>query len=284
VAEALATLRDIEREIASLRIAPGSDTPYQRTSVATHTVWVPEEWVAVVEDILSRLAERHPSRTIVLFPQPEQEDGIEGEVSVDSFPVGGGRQICTEVIRLKLNGKRAAAPASIIQPLFLPNLPVFMRWRGVPDFRTSHFEGLVDVVDRLIVDSSEWPGLPGPYDDLADIFDRVVVSDISWARTGRWRLQLAGLWPKIAGLERLRVKGTTAQAYLLAGWLSSRLRRKFELEHEPAERLEGVDIDGEPAPFPAGEAPSPVDLLSDELDKFNRDPIYEDAVRAAAEF
>jgi hypothetical protein len=282
VAQALATLRDIEREISTLRVAPGSDAPFQRTSVMTHTAWVPEEWVEAAEDVLSGLAERHPSRTIVLFPQPDEEDGIGADVEVDAYPVGAGRQICTETIRIKLMGNRAAAPASVVQPLFLPNLPVFLRWRGVPDFGASPFEGLVDVVDRLIVDSSEWPGLPAPYGELADVFDRVVVSDISWARTSRWRAQLATLWPKIAGLERMRVKGTEAQAHLLAGWLSSRLHRKFELEHEPAERLEGVEIDGEPAPFPPGEAPTAADLLSDELDKFSRDPIYEDAVRGAA--
>ena len=282
MAQALATLRDIEREISTLRVAPGSDAPFQRTSVMTHTAWVPEEWVEAAEDVLSGLAERHPSRTIVLFPQPDEEDGIGADVEVDAYPVGAGRQICTETIRIKLMGNRAAAPASVVQPLFLPNLPVFLRWRGVPDFGASPFEGLVDVVDRLIVDSSEWPGLPAPYGELADVFDRVVVSDISWARTSRWRAQLATLWPKIAGLERMRVKGTEAQAHLLAGWLSSRLHRKFELEHEPAERLEGVEIDGEPAPFPPGEAPSAADLLSDELDKFSRDRIYEDAVRGAA--
>lgn len=282
MAQALATLRDIEREISTLRIAPGSDAPYQRTSVMTHTAWVPEEWVEAAEDVLSGLAERHPSRTIVLLPEPDEDDGIGADVQVACHPVGAGRQICTETIRIKLKGNRAARPASIVQPLFLPNLPVFLRWRGLPDFGESHFEGLIDVVDRLIVDSSEWPGLPAPYEELADVFERVVVSDISWARTSRWRAQLATLWPKIAGLERMRVKGTEAQAHLLAGWLSSRLHRKFELEHEPAQKLEGVEIDGEPAPFPPGEAPTGADLLSEELDRFSRDRIYEDAVRAAA--
>jgi glucose-6-phosphate dehydrogenase assembly protein OpcA len=282
VATALASIRDIEREVSALRTAPGSDAPYQRTSVMTHTAWVPQEWVEAAEDVLSGLAERHPSRTIVLFPQPGEEDGISAEVEVEAYPVGGGRQICTETIRIRLNGRRAGAPASIVQPLCLPDLPVFLRWRGLPDFGRSHFEGLVDVVDRLIVDSSEWPGLPAPYVDLADVFDRVIVSDISWARTSRWRAQLATLWPKIAGLERLRVTGTEAQAHLLAGWLRSRLHRSLQLEHEPAERLEGVEIDGQPAPFPPGDAPSGADLLSEELDRFGRDKIYEEAVRAAA--
>jgi glucose-6-phosphate dehydrogenase assembly protein OpcA len=281
MAPALASVRDIEREVASLRTAPGSDAPYQRTSVMTHTAWVPEEWVEAAEDVLAGLAERHPSRTIVLFPQPDEEDGLEGDVDVDAFPVGEGRYICTETIRIRLKGRRASVPASVVQPLFLPDLPAFLRWRGLPQFGKDHFETLVDAVDRLIIDSNEWPDLPRPYERLTAVFDRVVVSDISWARTSRWRAQLASLWPGIAEVRRIRVTGTAAQAHLLAGWLRSRLQRAVELEHEPSDRLEGVEIDGEPAPFPPGDPPAPADLLSEELDRFSRDRIYEEAVRAA---
>lgn len=278
---ALASVREIEREVASLRIAPGSDVPYQRTSVMTHTAWVPPEWVEAAEDVLTGLAERHPSRTIVLVPEPEREDGLEAHVDVEVFPSGEGRQICAETIRIRLGGRRASAPASVVQPLFLPDLPVFLRWRGVPGFGSDPFESLVGVVDRLIVDSTEWPDLPGAYGELAPFFEEAAVSDIAWARTGRWRVLLASLWPRIAEVRTIRVRGTEAQAHLVAGWLGSRLGTPVELEHEQAERLEGIDLDGEPAPFPPGDAPSPSDLLSDELEQFARDRVYEAAVAAA---
>ena len=115
---------------------------------------------------------------------------------------------------------------------------------------------------------------------MTQIFDRVAVSDIAWARTSRWRPQLASMWPGIAKVRRIKVTGTEAQAHLLAGWLRSRLRHEIELEHAPADRLAGVEIDGEAAPFPPGDPPDPADLLSDELERFTRDPVYEDAVRA----
>jgi glucose-6-phosphate dehydrogenase assembly protein OpcA len=281
VAQTLTSIREIERELTSLRTVPGSETPYQRTSVMTHTAWVPPEWVEAAEDVLSGLAERHPSRTLVLFPQPNDEDGLDGNVEVDVYPAGEGRQICTETIRIRLKGPRAAAPASVVQPLLLPDLPAFLRWRGLPPFGAPELEQLVDVVDRMIVDSTEWPDLPESYRGLVDIFDRVAVSDIAWARTSRWRPMLASLWPDIAGVKRIRVRGTAAQAQLLAGWLRSRLQHAVELEHEPSDRLVGVDLDGKPAPFPPGDPPSGADVLSEELDKFGRDRIYEDAVRGS---
>lgn len=281
MAQALSSVRDIERELSALRTVPGAESPYQRTSVMTHTAWVPPEWVEAAEDVLSGLAERHPSRTVVLFPQPDDEDGLDGDVEVDIYPVGEGRRICTETIRIRLKGERAAAPASVVQPLLLPDLPAFLRWRGLPPFGADYFEGLIDVVDRLVIDSTEWPDLPESYRGLVEIFDRVAVSDIAWARTSRWRPQLASLWPGIADVRRVRVSGTAAQAHLLAGWLRSRLEREIELEHDPSDRLVGVEIDGEPAPFPPGDPPPPAELLSDELDRFGRDRIYEEAVRAA---
>jgi len=281
VATALASIAEIERELGSQRMGESGE-PMQRTSVMTHIAWVPEQWVEAAEDVLAGLAERHPSRTIVLVPEPAADDGLEASVEVDCYPVGSDRKVSMETIRLRLGGNRVEAPASIVEPLLLPDLPVFLRWRGLPPFGEQPFEQLVDTVDRLIVDSTEWPGLPAPYAWLAKIFDRVAVSDIAWARTSRWRRQLASLWPGIADVERMKVHGTEAQAYLLAGWLRSRLKRPIDLEHEEADRLCGVEIDGEPAPFPPGDPPAPADLLSDELERFTRDRVYEDAVRAVA--
>jgi glucose-6-phosphate dehydrogenase assembly protein OpcA len=282
VATALTSILDIEQELSLLRVDAESGLPFQRTSVMTHIAWVPEEWVAAAEDVLAGLAERHPSRTIVLLPAAGPDDGLEAGVEMECYPAGQGRSVCVETIRIRLRGRHASAPASVVQPLLIPDLPVFLRWRGQPPFDETHFEQLVDVVDRLIVDSTEWPDLPQAYDRLAELFDRVAVSDIAWARTSRWRPQLASLWPGIGGVKRIRVSGTAAQAHLLAGWLRSRLRKDVELEHDPSDRLVGVDIDGDPAPFPPGDPPHPAELLSDELDRFGRDRIYEEAVEAAA--
>jgi glucose-6-phosphate dehydrogenase assembly protein OpcA len=277
-------LTEVERQLSGLRCERDGAGPELRTSVLTHIAWVPAKWREAADTVLEELRERHPSRTIMLYPNPEDErDAIDAEVAVETFELPGlERRVATEVVRLSLCNGRVQRPASIVLPLLIADLPVFLRWRGRPDFYHGPFEQLAEVVDRLVVDTGEWDGLPGAYADLAEFFARVAVSDIAWARTARWRQALAGLWPGIAEASKLRVEGPQAEALLLAGWLRSRLDREFELEHADASELSAVAVDGENVE-PAPEEPkSASDLLSDQLEIFGRDRIYERAVKAVA--
>jgi hypothetical protein len=277
------SIAEIERELARLRYESSqqSSQPNLRTSVMTHIAWVPPRWQHAAEETLAGMAERHPSRTLLLIPRPEEEDGLDALLSVRCFPIGD-RAICGEVIELTLRGNRALAPASIVLPLLISDLPVFCRWRGQPPFGGAELDQLVGIADRLVVDTTEWDDLPGAYAQLVELFDRIVVSDIAWDRTERWRSLLASLWPRIKDVKTIRVHGTRAQGYLLDGWLKSRLGHDVEVEVDEHERLEGIDVDGDPAPFPPGRPPNPSDVLSAQLDRFTRDRVYEAAVRAAA--
>jgi len=279
---------DVESALSRLRAqsAREGSAPTLRTSVMTHIAWVPEPWLDKARGALAGMAERHPSRTILLVPDADAGySRVDATVTVESYAVPGvERDVCTEVVELRLAGMRAKAPASVVQPLLVSDLPVFIRWRGEPPWGTPELDQLVEIVDRLIVDSTEWDDLPFPYRHLAELFPRTAVSDIAWARTSRWRPLLASLWPGIGDVRTVRVRGTAAQAWLICGWLRSRLGRDdIELDHVEAERLEGIDLDGEPAPFPPGDPPLPSDVLSDELDRFSRDPVYEAAVLAVAQ-
>jgi glucose-6-phosphate dehydrogenase assembly protein OpcA len=48
---------------------------------------------------------------------------------------------------------------------------VFLRWRGEPDWDSGQLAQLLDVADRLIIDSTEWPDLPAAYARLAELFE-----------------------------------------------------------------------------------------------------------------
>jgi glucose-6-phosphate dehydrogenase assembly protein OpcA len=271
------SIAQIERELARLRVefAGEGAGPQQRTSVMTHVAWVPSEWLDAAERTLAGLAERHPSRTVLLVPRPEEEDGVDVDLSMRCFPVAG-QSVCGEVIELHLRGNRSLAPASLVLPLVISDLPVFLRWRGEPDFAGAQWRQLVDVADRVIVDSSEWNNLA--YHELAVSFGESAISDIAWARTTPWRIELARCWPAIAEQE-IRIHGPRAEAVLLQGWLNARLERAIR-PVEPAGEL-GVRLGGEELRPPKIAPLTPSDLLSAELDSFARDPVYEEAALAA---
>jgi Glucose-6-phosphate dehydrogenase subunit len=260
-----ATIAQIEEALLELRFHNGhGGLPDLRTNVLTHMAWVPEEWQRAATETLAGLGERHPSRTLLLFPRTSAEDRLEARVSLECHELEGeARHLCNEVVELGFCGIRAEAPASIVEPLLLPNLPVFLRWRGRPPFRTAPFQQLVELTDRLIVDSAEWPDLPGAYAELEEFFRETGVSDIAWRRTLPWRAALAEVWPDLPD----RIAGPPAEASLIAGWLKSRAGLAVDVEW--------VDK------LPLTDGKNASDLLSEELDVFGRDPIYEEAVRAA---
>jgi glucose-6-phosphate dehydrogenase assembly protein OpcA len=168
-------------------------------------------------------------------------------------------------------------------PLLISDLPVFCRWGGEPPWGSDELEQLVGVVDRFVVDSTEWKGVPGAYEGLEPLFDRVAVSDIAWTRTREWRAALAAQWPDIRLAGTLEVTGPLAEALLLAGWLRSRLRKHVRLVHHAGKTTRRIAIDGSPIEPPRGDVPAPSDLLSEQLDVFGRDRVYEAAVGAATE-
>ncbi len=281
----LSSIREIERALTTLRHeSDGPDGgPTQRTSSMTHVAWVPARWVEAATGALVGLAERHPSRSILLFPEPEDDrDVLEADVDLRCYVHRGEhREVCSEVIEIHLCGARSRAPASVVEPLLLADLPVFLRWRG-PLGRDEGERELIGVVDRLVVDSSEWPDLTDEYDYVAGFFDAVAVSDIAWARTLPWRQALAALWPDVKDVSALRVAGPEADGTLLARWLSTRLGREVSFTLEPAGEVELVEADGIPVVPARRDNESASDLLSEQLDLFSRDPVYEAAVRSLA--
>jgi glucose-6-phosphate dehydrogenase assembly protein OpcA len=280
VAEALrnTTVAEIERRLDQMR---ERESATQRTSVLTHTVWIPREWARAVARVMDALGARVPSRTILLYPDPQaKESRLDAEVAHDCF-VGATTSVRAERARIWLRGETAKAPASVVAPLQIADLPAFLRWRGKPAFGSTQFEQLVGVSDRLIVDSSEWGvRLPAAYRQLAEWFDRIAVTDVAWARTLPVRAGLAALWPGIKQARTLGVEGPRADAVLLHSWLQTRLKRELTLRHVAATALGTVEVEGERVRTRRRLERRASDLLSAALDLHGRDRIYEAATRA----
>ncbi len=82
------TIADIDAELARLRDVSSGEghRPQQRTSVMTHLAWVPLPWLDAAERTLGGMAERHPSRTVVLVPRPDEPDGLDADAVAALLP------------------------------------------------------------------------------------------------------------------------------------------------------------------------------------------------------
>ncbi len=276
------TLSAVARALSRLRVESDArdSQPALRTSMMTHIAWVPPSWLEIALSTLDGLADRHPSRTILLVPDPDAAtSGIDAELALRRFDIAGlSRDVATEVVLLRLRGDRAIAPASIVAPLLVSDLPVFLRWRGEPPFGADELDQLTGLADRMVVDSGEWRNVPRAFAKLVPITERTIVSDLAWRRTEPWRRVLAALWPGIAEIGELRVRGPRPEAHLLAGWLRARLAREVVLMHDEAVGLQEVAVDGVAVVAPAVELRTQSDELSRELDVFGTDVIFRQAL------
>jgi len=269
------TVSEIEFRLDELR---EHETSSQRTSVLTHTAWVPPEWRRAAARVLEGMGPRVPSRTIVLHPDPGGEPRLDADVAHECFPTEN-HDTCAEFVHIWLRGSTAREPASVVEPLQIPDLPAFLRWRGKPSFGSQEFAQLLRVHDRLVVDSAEWGDRLAPaYRELTRWFDRIAVSDLAWLRTLAWRAGIAELWP--IEPRTLDVTGPRADATLLQLWLQTRLKRKVALRRHDAKEVRRLAVDGVEVRTRRRHRRSPSDLLSDALEVFDRDQVYEAAIRS----
>jgi hypothetical protein len=270
----MSVVAEIERKLARLRAREAEDgTPDLRTSTMTHVVWAPPQWLPQARRTLAGLAERHPARTIFLVPEPGRRAEIAAEVTVRDFQVDGlSREVLSEVIEIRLRGPAVRHPGSIVLPLLISDLPAYCRWRGEPAWESDALAEIVDVCDRLVVDSSEWPGVPAAYGRLAGLSGAVAVSDIAFSRTLPWRAASPSSGRGRVG-RATRVAGPRADG-APRGWSLFRLERQVSLTRATRRRSRRCGWTASASRAP-GEPSSPSDLLSAELDQLGRDPVYE---------
>lgn len=273
---------EIERSLARQRARQrADDVPELRTSTMSHVVWAPPRWLPRARAVLAGLAERHPARTILLVPQVGRRDRVEADARIHDFPVGDGREVLSEVIEVRLWGRPAEHPASVVLPLLISDLPAFCRWRGEPLWDSTSLSDLLGVCDRLVVDSNEWRAPEAGYARLVDVLPRTAASDLAYRRTLGWKVRLAELWPGVRSAGTLTVTAPKADAVLLHAWLCARLRRDVALHWTRGDAPTAVAVDGVPVAPPVGGIPGGPDLLSAELDVLGHDPVYEATVRRA---
>jgi glucose-6-phosphate dehydrogenase assembly protein OpcA len=220
-----------------------------------------------------RLSDRHPSRAIVVYGD-RQREGAEVSLQLHCHaPRAEERsQVYYEQILARVRGDADERIASVVIPLLVPDLPVFLWWTGTPPQDTRRFDDLLAVADRLIVDSSDFARPEATLPVIASLpamqpGRRFGVTDLNWTRLTPWRELVAGFFdveawrPCLDEIVGVRVGFGVdmdgrdihpSQALLLVGWLASRLRWRSKGRLAPSEaggllfqmaRRDGTPID-----------------------------------------
>ena len=138
------------------------------------------------------LAMRHPSRAIVVLADRRREGVAPGlQMHCRLSGPGGREQVSCEHILIRARGDVDDRIASAVIPLLLPDLPVFLWWTGTPPLDAPHFEELVGLADRLIVDSGDFARPAGTLPRLHAVaragHGRHGLTDFNWTRITAWR-------------------------------------------------------------------------------------------------
>ena len=200
-----------------------------------------------ISQVIAEVTNEQPSRVIVLLPEPDSsEPSLNAMVTAQCHPSGRGqKQICCEQIVIQAAGREIDHLPSLVRPLVVSDLPVFLWWRDLPDFQGALFTGLVQSCDRVIIDSAGLPDAKEGLRTLAALIEKraqwTAFSDLSWCRLTPWRVLVAGFFdapecrPYLARLDRVQIKSSarssnersiSTDGLLLAAWLASRLKWK----------------------------------------------------------
>lgn len=252
------TIGALEYELGRLRRAAAAHAKEQgdtlaRAAVLNLVVYAERERHARrAARTVSELALRHPSRAIVVLGDRERA-GTTASVQLHCrAPQGDAATlICYEQVLARVRGDPGERVASVVIPLLVPDLPVFLWWTGTPPSDARHFDDLVSLADRLIVDSADFARPERTLPEIARLGRRSVgITDLNWARLTPWRELVAQFFdvpawrPSLAGITGVRADFAVdmdgraihpSQALLLVGWLASRLEWRPLEAMAPAE-------------------------------------------------
>jgi glucose-6-phosphate dehydrogenase assembly protein OpcA len=261
-----ANVAEIEAGLSAMwrSAAGGGETKsaVTRASALTLLVYVESEEAArEVSNLIADVTRQNPCRTILMLVEPEASPkGLLASVSAHcQMPVAGEKQICSEQITLQARGEAGPELASVVLPLTVSGLPIYLWWRAGSFNVPAYFDQVLRVTQHVIVDSARFSSGRGDLRDLAYWLrlnsGRVRLSDLNWARATPWRELVAQCFDSSDRrpyldqisevhieyeMESARLSTQRAQSLLLVGWLASRLGwefRSFETRGESQPRI-----------------------------------------------
>jgi glucose-6-phosphate dehydrogenase assembly protein OpcA len=247
---------------------------------------------AAIGGTLAELMREHPHRAIVVRVRRGPAAPLEHRVLAQCWmPLAGRRQICCEQIEITVGEGSLADLPPVLLALRAPDLPVALWYRSARLFDTP-----APPAGKLILDSAAAAEPLAMLQRLAQASAAgSPVADLAWTRLTHWREILAQEFDNpasralLARITEVRLfhagQRVPPEACYLAGWVLDALGRQVELRFEAA--AEGA-IEFRGTGFPPHRVVSPppakeAGLLREELGILGRDPVYDRALRLAAQ-
>jgi glucose-6-phosphate dehydrogenase assembly protein OpcA len=240
---------NLEAELSALwRTAaedPTGESAVTRACTLTLLIYVESDEAAYeVTNLVAEVTRQNPCRAIIMTLEPHAaSSGLEAWVSAHChLPVAGEKQVCSEQITIRARGEAGRGLPSVVLPLTVSGLPIFLWWRAAGFSPPAYFDDILRVMQHVIVDSARF-SLGGRHlQDLAEWLHKsagkVQLTDLNWNRVTPWRQLIAQCFdaperrPYLDRLTRVRIEyeqdsarlvTQRAQGLLLSAWLASRL-------------------------------------------------------------
>ena len=204
-----------------------------------HRAWVLER--------VEKIADKHPSRTIIL---DANADRTGADVFVSSLDEAGST-IHGERIELGVPDVEPVALRNLVTELRVPDVETHLFWSAIRVTESARFKELIEIADSIVVDSSGAVRDDSTVGELANFFSHyrhIPMRDLAWMRLAPWRDMVArffddrGLREELFSIRKVTIEcGSEAEGLYLVGWLASRLgwqpnpprafRRSFECAH-----------------------------------------------------
>lgn len=229
----------VDRELRAIWEEPDADpnTPRKARVCMMNLVVVGgraivERYTPVVDEVTRSV----PSRAILVALAPEAaNEEVNGDGSA-VCTVEGGKQVCSERVRLYAGGAACARIATAVDALLVPEIPTSLVWLGRVHTDDPVFEPLAQGASRIVIDSeytsltsllllAKWADAEG---------NNAGIADLAWTRIAPWQELIARFFDAdnelaedVTSITITQASDRGAQvgseAMLLLGWLATRL-------------------------------------------------------------
>ncbi len=199
-----------------------------------------------LEATLDTVAERHPSRAIVLKRTDQPGRKVEAEIAaLCHLPSADRPQVCSERIILRAGPDAVDLLPGAVRPLLEANLPFVLWWTEDPRATESLFRDLAGECSRLILDLPDPLAEPEAIRIGLDPSTNPFARDTAWFGITRWRELVAqffdcrdplAMLSKLASVEVSAIVPGEPRTPRIAAWLVAWLAG--QLGWTPVDRLE----------------------------------------------